>query len=206
MKLIKKMTVLSLAVLALGGCTQSSISSNAPDMVEGVDPAKMNQEEDETLPREENILLENEDEKEPETMYEWEQVTDETNSLFLDTDLYPLAAAFNYTADEEALAISLDWTLKDGATEEDAMDYAVELVKNFNDIIAVQTTDLEASSDTSFGSLWDTFSLDLTIDTEDGTVLLEKSYGASEEIDLVMPEYNDEGPEPVVEEDVPKKA
>ena len=66
-----------LAVLALGGCTQSSISSNAPDMVEGVDPAKMNQEEDETLPREENILLENEDEKEPETMYEWEQVTDE---------------------------------------------------------------------------------------------------------------------------------
>ena len=64
MKLIKKMTVLSLAVLALGGCTQSSISSNAPDMVEGVDPAKMNQEEDETLPREENILLENEDEKE----------------------------------------------------------------------------------------------------------------------------------------------
>ena len=44
MKLIKKMTVLSLAVLALGGCTQSSISSNAPDMVEGVDPAKMNQE------------------------------------------------------------------------------------------------------------------------------------------------------------------
>ena len=41
---------------------------------------------------------------------------------------------------------------------------------------------------------------------EDGTVLLEKSYGAGEEIDLVMPEYNDEGPEPVVEEDVPKKA
>ena len=60
------------------------------------------------------------------------------------------------------MTISLDWTLKDGATEEDAMDYAVELVKNFNDIIAVQTTDLEASSDTSFGSLWDTFSLDLT--------------------------------------------
>ena len=86
------------------------------------------------------------------------------------------------------------------------VDYAVELVKNFNDIIAVQTTDLEASSDTSFGSLWDTFSLDLTIDTEDGTVLLEKSYGAGEEIDLVMPEYDDEGPEPAVEEDVPKKA
>ena len=32
-------------------------------------------------------------EKEPETMYEWEQVTDEANGLFLDTDLYPLAAA-----------------------------------------------------------------------------------------------------------------
>lgn len=85
------------------------------------------------------------------------------------------------------------------------MDYAVELVKKFNDIIAVQTTDLESSSDESFGSLWDTFALNLQISTDDGTVLLERSYAAGEDIDLVMPEYNEEGPEPVVEEDVPKK-
>ena len=203
MKLWKKIAVFSLMTLALGGCTQSSITTDAPDAVEGVDPAKLNQEEDETLPRDQNILIE--DETEPQSMYDWEQVTDEANGLFLDTKIYPLATGFSYTADEDALTISLNWTLQDGTTEADAMDYAVELVKKFNDIIAVQTTDLESSSDESFGSLWDTFALNLKIATDDGTVLLERNYAAGEDIDLVMPEYNEEGPEPVVEEDVPKK-
>lgn len=75
MKLWKKIAVFSLMTLALGGCTQSSITTDAPDAVEGVDPAKLNQEEDETLPRDQNILIE--DETEPQSMYDWEQVTDE---------------------------------------------------------------------------------------------------------------------------------
>ena len=42
MKLLKRMAVLSLVVLALGGCTKSSISTDAPvSGSEEVDPAKM---------------------------------------------------------------------------------------------------------------------------------------------------------------------
>ena len=41
MKLLKRMAVLSLVVLALGGCTKSSISTDAPvSGSEEVDPAK----------------------------------------------------------------------------------------------------------------------------------------------------------------------
>ena len=41
MKLLKRMAVLSLVVLALGGCTKSSISTDAPvSGSEEIDPAK----------------------------------------------------------------------------------------------------------------------------------------------------------------------
>ena len=41
MKLLKRMAVLSLVVLALGGCTKSSISTDAPVYgSEEIDPAK----------------------------------------------------------------------------------------------------------------------------------------------------------------------
>ena len=61
MKLLKRMAVLSLVVLALGGCTKSSISTDAPvSGSEEVDPAKMETDDDETLPRDQNFLVEDE--------------------------------------------------------------------------------------------------------------------------------------------------
>ena len=72
MKLLKRMAVLSLVVLALGGCTKSSISTDAPvSGSEEVDPAKMETDDDETLPRDQNFLVE--DETVETTMYDWEQ-------------------------------------------------------------------------------------------------------------------------------------
>ena len=47
MKLLKRMAVLSLVVLALGGCTKSSISTDAPvSGSEEVDPAKLESDDD----------------------------------------------------------------------------------------------------------------------------------------------------------------
>ena len=64
------MAVLSLVVLALGGCTKSSISTDAPvSGSEEVDPAKMETDDDETLPRDQNFLVE--DETVETTMYDW---------------------------------------------------------------------------------------------------------------------------------------
>ena len=41
-----------------------------------------------------------------------------------------------FTYDESALNIGLTWTVKNDTTNDDAMEYAVTMVKQFNDIIA----------------------------------------------------------------------
>ena len=204
MRNLKRMAVLSLIVLALGGCTKSSISTEAPVAAgEEFDPAKMNQEEEETLPREQNFLIE--EETEPGPMYEWEQVQDELDGLFTDTDSYPQTVKMEFSADEDAMSINLTWILKNGTDEDTAMEYAADMVQKFNDIVAVQDTAIEASSEESFGSLWDTISLTVQVGTEDGQWLIDKNYEAGEAIDLKLPEYNDDGPQSVVEENIPKK-
>ena len=79
------------------------------------------------------------------------------------------------------------------------------MVKQFNDIVAVQSTELENSSDSSFGTLWNQFALNVKVGTEDGKWLVDKSYKAGGKIDLAMPEAeSQDGPEDVAE-DVPKK-
>ncbi len=207
MRLLKRMAVLGLVVLALGGCTKSSITDEAPVIDSGeMDPAKAMalEDDDETIPRELNKLIE--DDVEPQPLYDWDQVTSETNDLFYDKGTYPLASSFSYKADEEAFTVDLTWTLDAAATEEDAVEYARDMVMKFNDIVAIQTEDMEPSSDQTFGGLWNDFALTVTIlKADDGSVLLSKSYGAGEKIDLPLPVYGDDGPEDVVEEDVPKK-
>lgn len=203
MKNLKRMAVLTFIVLALGGCTQSSISTEAPVAADNMDPAKMNQEEDETLPRDQNFLIE--EDEEPEVMYDWEQVQSEADELFSDTKAYPQNVKMEFAADEDALTVDLTWVLKDGTDEETAMEYAAEMVQKFNDIAAVQRTDVEMSSGDSFGGLWDTFALTVQVGTEDGQWLIDKSYAAGEAIDLDLPEYGNDGPQSVVEENIPKK-
>lgn len=205
MKVLKRMAVLALVVLALGGCTKSSISTEAPVGEEEIDPAKLAdmEDEDETLAREDNILID--DETEEKSLYEWDQVKDEADELFSDADLFPQTVKMEFTADEDAMAINLKWVLKNGTAEDEAMEYAAIMVKRFNDIVAVQSLDLESSTDTSFGTLWNQFALTVQVGTEDGKWIVDKSYKAGAKIDLTMPENNDEGPEDV-EENVPKKA
>lgn len=204
MKLLKRMAVLSLVVLALGGCTKSSISTEAPVSAVGddVDPAKTGND-DENYSRMDDKIID--DETEEQSLYEWDQVRSDTDDLFSDTNSYPQAVKMDFTADEGTMAISLVWTVKNDTTEDEAMEYASEMVRKFNDIVAVQSLDLQESSDTSFGSLWDSFSLEVQVVREDGTALIDKSYQAGAKIDLVLPENNDDGPESIEEEDVPKK-
>lgn len=208
MKLLKRMAVLALVVLVLGGCTKSSIDEDPngePVGEEEVDPDKINldDDDDETLPRSENKLVE--EDVEPQPMYDWDQVKDESDGLFMDNDAYPQSVNMQFAADEDKLTIDLTWILKNGTSEEEAKEYAALLVKNFNDIVAVQSLELEESTDTSFGTLWDQFALNLKVGTEDGKWIVEKSYKAGDKIDLEIPQSNDQGPEDVPEENVPKK-
>lgn len=196
MKLLRRIAILSLCVLALSGCTKSSISNEAP--VAGTDnvaPDKMgSDDDDETLAREDNILIE--DETEEQSMYDWEQVKDETDDLFMGNPQFPQSETMTFEADEDAMTIKLTWIVKDGTSAEEAMEYAANMVKSFNDIVAVQSEDLNSSSDTSFGDLWNSFGLTVQVGTKDGSWLVDKTYKAGEKIDLVSAANDSEGPKP----------
>ena len=202
------MAVVGLVVLGLAGFTKSSLDDSADPMgQEEVDPEKLADLEDdeETLPREENFLVFDDEELGEQSLYEWDQARDDATSLFSDSERFPQGVKMDFTANEDNMAITLSWVLKNDTTEQQAMDYAATLVQKFNDIVAVQSVDMLNSNDTSFGGLWNEFSLDLTISKEDGTVMLKKSYKAGDKIDLEIPKSSEEAGPEEVEEDVPKK-
>lgn len=249
MRLIKKMAILSMAVLMLGGCTKSSISNEVPvaaeaagteekeagnsgagksdkaedsavaeDEAEDVEAAAEEDAEeteganpdlavtpDELDPEKIAALEEDEEvvekvalvEEEPVevTMFEWEQVSEDSSDLFNDTGFYPESVKMSYEADEAAKTIKLTWVLKNGTSEDVAMTYAADMVQRFNDILAAQASDIEFSSMDSFGGVWKQFALTVQVGTEDGKWLVDKSYSAGANIDLKLPEYSGEGPQ-----------
>ena len=210
MKLLKRVAVLSLCVLAVSGCTKSSINTQAPaqqipqealEALEGIegavvdgqiDPEKLAaiEGEEETIPKLELI----EEETYEVTMFDWEQVTDECADLFGDDSFYPESVKMDFAADEAAMTVDLTWVLKNGTTEEDAMTYATTMVQKFNDILAVQVMDVAFSNAESFGGIWEQFALTVKVGTEDGTWLIDKSYAPGAEIDLKLPEITGNGP------------
>lgn len=195
MKLLKRMAVLSLCVIAVSGCTKSSISTQAPVSTQEsagdeIDSEKLADLEEEYVEKAPLV----EDETEEESRFDWEQVTDESEDLFGDEDFYPETVKMEYAADEAAQTIELTWVLKNGTSEETAMEYAADLVQSFNDILAVQVTDVDFATAESFGGIWNEYALTVKVGTEDGTWMIDKSYAAGDEIDLVLPEYSGEGP------------
>lgn len=204
MKLLKRIAVLSLCVLAVSGCTKSSITTQAPvpqealDALDGavvdgeIDPDKLAAMQGEEAVVEKVALVE--DEPYEEVRFDWEQVEEECADLFNDSSFYPESVNMEYAVDEEKATADLTWVLKNGTTEEVAMTYATTMVQKFNDILAVQVTDVEYSSGTTFGGIWKEFALNVKVGTEDGTWLIEKSYAAGAEIDLELPKYTGSGP------------
>lgn len=196
MKSIKTLAFAAAAVMVLGGCTKSSISTDAPVADEDyvwtgneIDPDKM--ESDDEYVEKVELVEENPVE---ETMFDWDQVEEEAKELFNDTSYYSASVEMNYAGDEDAKTIDLTWVLKNGTTEDEAMEYAADLVQKFNDILAVQTEDIAFADTDSFGGVWDQFALTVKISTEDGTALIDKSYAAGDKIDLKLPEYTGDGP------------
>lgn len=191
MKLLKKMALLSLCVFSLSGCTQSSVTADSiMTKEETVVP-------DGVAVTDENIVVDRTMKVTKETdpyVFDWEQVSGDAVDMFVDEDYYPLGVDMSYEEDLEAKSIKLMWVLKNEATDEDAMEYAVELVQQFNNIMATQKDGVAYSAMDTFGGIWDFFNLTVQVSKEDGTMMIDKSYKAGEKIDLTLPEYGTDGP------------
>ncbi len=77
----------------------------------------------------------------------------------------------------------------DGATEDDCMNFAATLLTQINDAAVNQDTSIEASSTTSFGSLFNKYTIDLAVENEtDGGFIYTLNVPAGEDIGL-NPDY-----------------
>ena len=137
MKLFKRMAVLSLCVLALAGCTKSSVTS--ADIIMTEEAAGV-----EKVEADDNIVVDRtmrvEKINDP-LEFDWEQVAEEAKDMFMDEDYYPLTLEMGFNYNIETPTIDLMWNLSNEATEDDAMEYATEMVQHFNNIMATQKTD-----------------------------------------------------------------
>lgn len=191
MKLLKRMALLSLCVLALSGCTQSSVTADSIMVKEEmVAPDGSRMDEDIVVDRTMKVTKETDP-----YVFDWEQVSEDAVDMFVDEDYYPLGAEMSFEEDLEAKSIKLMWVLKNEATDEDAMEYAVEMVQQFNNIMAIQKDGYELAKYDTFGGIWDAFALTVQVSKEDGTMMIDKTYAAGEEIDLTLPEYGTDGPQ-----------
>ena len=190
MKLLKRMALLSLCVFALSGCTKSSVSDESLAALQaGVVPSGVVEEEQIIVDKSVQITKETDP-----FVFDWEQVDEDVTDMFMDEDYYPLGTEVSYEEDMDAKSVKLMWVLKDEATEEDAMEYAVELVQQFNNIMVTQKDCYEFAKTDTFGGLWEAFALTVQIAKEDGTMMIDKTYEAGAKIDLTLPQYSGEGP------------
>ena len=104
----------------------------------------------------------------------------EDNPYVFITDVY-----IDGTNDPKAVTVTA--TCLDEATKEDAEHFAAAAVRRIGAEIAVQSGEFDGGDQQSFGNVWDTFSLKLTVQKEsaaEGEYLLELDVPAGEEIPL----------------------
>lgn len=97
---------------------------------------------------------------------DWEQVRDDLEASLNDNPDYPHGKYVDFAVYPEENTIRLIWPLDDKITQIESLDYGVAIIKTFNDIVATQDFSITKSSETSYGSLWDKWKLELEIYNE----------------------------------------
>ncbi len=136
---VKRCLCIAVAVTALGlsACADRTIGANAPVTA--------------TM---ENITI------------DWDQVRDDIEEVMNDNPDFPHGKYVDFAVYEDRKIIRLIWPLDDEITQIESLDYGKALIKNFNDVVAMQDFSIAKSSDTSYGGLWDRYNLELELYNE----------------------------------------
>lgn len=100
--------------------------------------------------------------KQTNVSIDWDQVKSDTEDT-LNKDDYPLGYYLDYAVHEDTKTIELIWPLLKEATVKDAVQYGRAYIKAFNDAARVQDFSIAPSSDTSYGGLWDKYTIKLQV-------------------------------------------
>lgn len=115
--------------------------------------------------------------------FDWFQAEEDAYGLFteeIEDSLY--SKDFTLEFNEETNTITLFSVISDSATPEEALNYAAEILRRFNDqIISIQAASLESSSESSYGGIYEDHNVKIQV-TNESNRSQESSYFVNTEI------------------------
>ncbi len=140
MKFIKQIAAILTGACLLCGCTRSNI---------------INPEPDPDLPTtgQEGIV--------------WEQLWEDFQDTYSDTDAYPYVETSNATVYPEDNTIKFFILLNQEISREEAADFAMTVIKGLNDLAAGQNASYGKSSDTSYGGFVSKYNIYVMVSADD---------------------------------------
>lgn len=177
---------LLVCVLLLSGCTKSNIV-NAVEETRAVSAPEFELQDDIEI--------------------DWRQVSDDTEDLFNDESRYPYSRDYHFYLEPNKKEIMLMWVVADDFPDNQIHKYAEDLIKYFNDAVAVQDFSIGMSDKESYGGLWKEYALSFSIvpeSTQDDadTWFISGTYGAG--VDFVLPNIDGISGAEVPEEEEPE--
>lgn len=136
--MIKKIMLIAGCAVLLSGCTKSNIVQ--PEETQGPD---FNMYSDIEIDE--------------------EQLREDLNDIYLDEELYPMAAAIEADLKTDEGCVDVTVVVKDGTSAEDAAYFADVAVKGVNDQVAVQDFSYGESAEDTFGGLYQDNSINLKV-------------------------------------------
>lgn len=121
----------------------------------------------------------------------------DTIALFADSDAQPYTFidSVDISGDNKKKTIFVDATAVEGTTTEDAQHFAAAILRNMNDAAVDQFGGYEISSPTTFGKLYDDYSVTIAVTgTDDASMIYQIELPAGKEIPLSpnIEKYEDE--------------
>lgn len=96
----------------------------------------------------------------------WDSNIDDVYAMSLDKDVYPYSDQIYITVDETNKLVDYTIIVADETTPEQAVQYATDLIKAFNDSVSADDSSIAKSSDGYYGGMFDNYAVCMTIATE----------------------------------------
>ncbi len=105
---------------------------------------------------------------------DFDEAQDSCEEILADEE-YTLSSYIDSFVDEDTKTVNLIWPLRAEATEEDGVRYANAIIRAFNDACAEQDFSIAASTEDSWGGLYEKYAVNVQVFRE-GDILTPQNY------------------------------
>jgi hypothetical protein len=100
----------------------------------------------------------------------WDDNINEVYEMALDKDTYPFSDSAYRNIDQNSKLVDYTIIVGDETTPEQAVQYANDLVRAFNDSVSKSDSSVAPSTDDYYGGVFDTYSFCMTIATNESVL------------------------------------